>query len=98
MLLQRYMQHVYYVNHLSACDYMFILYVFLFMFCLDLLQRKKKTKKVIEKYWDWELTNETKPIWVSFNSSDLVTSIVRFFNTLCLRLSLFCEWDFFVAS
>nr|GME12976.1 heat shock protein 90-5, chloroplastic [Ipomoea batatas] len=27
---------------------------------------KKKTKKTkTEKYWDWELTNETKPIWVS---------------------------------
>lgn len=27
-------------------------------------QRKKKTKKVVERYWDWELTNETQPIWV----------------------------------
>jgi len=27
---------------------------------------KKKTKKTkTEKYWDWELVNETKPIWVS---------------------------------
>ncbi|CAN4084498.1 unnamed protein product [Withania somnifera] len=25
---------------------------------------KKKTKKVVEKYWDWELTNETQPIWL----------------------------------
>ncbi|XP_021756076.1 heat shock protein 90-5, chloroplastic-like [Chenopodium quinoa] len=25
---------------------------------------KKKTKTVTEKYWDWELTNETKPIWM----------------------------------
>ncbi|KAK3123731.1 hypothetical protein QOZ80_8AG0635220 [Eleusine coracana subsp. coracana] len=26
---------------------------------------KKKTKKTIsEKYWDWELANETKPIWM----------------------------------
>ncbi|XP_016476166.1 heat shock protein 90-5, chloroplastic [Nicotiana tabacum] len=26
---------------------------------------KKKTKKTkTEKYWDWELTNETKPIWM----------------------------------
>lgn len=25
---------------------------------------KKKTKTVTEKYWDWELANETKPIWL----------------------------------
>ncbi|KAK3445828.1 hypothetical protein EUGRSUZ_A01044 [Eucalyptus grandis] len=30
----------------------------------DKAERKKKTKKVIEKYWDWELTNETQPIWL----------------------------------
>uniref|UniRef100_A0A7N2MAZ9 Histidine kinase/HSP90-like ATPase domain-containing protein n=1 Tax=Quercus lobata TaxID=97700 RepID=A0A7N2MAZ9_QUELO len=28
-------------------------------------EKKKKTKTVVEKYWDWELTNETQPIWVS---------------------------------
>ncbi|KAK9081886.1 hypothetical protein Syun_030723 [Stephania yunnanensis] len=27
-------------------------------------EKKKKTKTVVEKYWDWELTNETKPIWL----------------------------------
>eukprot|EP00268_Persea_americana_P061761 TRINITY_DN783_c0_g1_i2.p1 TRINITY_DN783_c0_g1~~TRINITY_DN783_c0_g1_i2.p1 ORF type:complete len:489 (-),score=109.11 TRINITY_DN783_c0_g1_i2:2157-3623(-) len=27
-------------------------------------EKKKKTKKVVERYWDWELTNETKPIWL----------------------------------
>ncbi|CAN6477434.1 unnamed protein product [Victoria cruziana] len=27
-------------------------------------ERKKKKKTVTEKYWDWELTNETKPIWM----------------------------------
>jgi len=27
---------------------------------------KKKTKTVTEKYWDWELANETKPIWVRY--------------------------------
>lgn len=31
----------------------------------SLQQKKKKTKKVVEKYWDWELINETQPIWVS---------------------------------
>ncbi|XP_021724478.1 heat shock protein 90-6, mitochondrial-like isoform X2 [Chenopodium quinoa] len=25
---------------------------------------KKKTKKVVEKHWDWELINETQPIWL----------------------------------
>lgn len=28
-------------------------------------QKKKKTKTVVEKYWDWEQENETKPLWVS---------------------------------
>jgi len=26
---------------------------------------EKKTKTVTGKYWDWELENETKPIWIS---------------------------------
>ncbi|KAL9253112.1 Heat shock protein 90-5, chloroplastic-like protein [Drosera capensis] len=26
--------------------------------------KKKKKKTVTEKYWDWELVNETKPIWM----------------------------------
>ncbi|KAL8195409.1 hypothetical protein R6Q57_025812 [Mikania cordata] len=30
----------------------------------DGVEKKKKTKKVVEKYWDWELTNETQPIWL----------------------------------
>ncbi|KAM7498426.1 hypothetical protein LguiA_022840 [Lonicera macranthoides] len=33
-----------------------------FLFLLQ--QKKKKTKKIVEKYWDWELTNETQPIWL----------------------------------
>ncbi|XP_026438292.1 heat shock protein 90-6, mitochondrial-like isoform X1 [Papaver somniferum] len=27
-------------------------------------EKKKKTKTVVERYWDWELTNETKPLWL----------------------------------
>ncbi|XP_061361131.1 heat shock protein 90-6, mitochondrial isoform X1 [Gastrolobium bilobum] len=27
-------------------------------------EKKKKTKTVVERYWDWELTNETHPIWL----------------------------------
>ncbi|URE35745.1 Heat shock protein [Musa troglodytarum] len=27
-------------------------------------EKKKKKKTVTEKYWDWELANETKPIWM----------------------------------
>eukprot|EP01018_Ginkgo_biloba_P003798 Gb_17770 [translate_table: standard] len=27
-------------------------------------QKKKKMKTVTEKYWDWELANETEPIWM----------------------------------
>lgn len=34
-------------------------------YILVLQGEKKKVKKTkTEKYWDWELTNETKPIWV----------------------------------
>lgn len=28
------------------------------------VENKKKTKKVVERYWDWELANETQPIWL----------------------------------
>jgi heat shock protein beta len=27
-------------------------------------EKKKKKKTITEKYWDWELANETKPIWM----------------------------------
>eukprot|EP00252_Welwitschia_mirabilis_P018001 TRINITY_DN40147_c0_g1_i1.p1 TRINITY_DN40147_c0_g1~~TRINITY_DN40147_c0_g1_i1.p1 ORF type:complete len:801 (-),score=154.32 TRINITY_DN40147_c0_g1_i1:316-2718(-) len=33
---------------------------------------KKKTKTITEKYWDWELTNETQPIWMR-NSKEVST-------------------------
>ncbi|KAK1296122.1 hypothetical protein QJS10_CPB15g01594 [Acorus calamus] len=36
------------------------------------VEKKKKTKKVIEKYWDWELANETQPIWLR-NPKDVST-------------------------
>ncbi|PKU70658.1 heat shock protein 90-6, mitochondrial [Dendrobium catenatum] len=36
------------------------------------VEKKKKTKKVIEKYWDWELINETQPIWLR-NPKDVTT-------------------------
>lgn len=35
-------------------------------------EKKKKTKKVVEKYWDWELINETQPIWLR-NPKDVTT-------------------------
>ncbi|XAR68180.1 hypothetical protein NMG60_11003220 [Bertholletia excelsa] len=35
-------------------------------------EKKKKTKTVVEKYWDWELTNETQPIWLR-NPKDVST-------------------------
>ncbi|KAI8552153.1 hypothetical protein RHMOL_Rhmol06G0243200 [Rhododendron molle] len=38
----------------------------------DKTEKKKKTKKVVEKYWDWELTNETQPIWLR-NPKDVTT-------------------------
>ncbi|KAL1567549.1 heat shock protein 90-6, mitochondrial [Salvia divinorum] len=30
----------------------------------EIAEKKKKTKTVVERYWDWELTNETQPIWL----------------------------------
>ncbi|GLT27436.1 hypothetical protein SLA2020_024330 [Shorea laevis] len=27
-------------------------------------EKKKRTKTVVERYWDWELINETQPIWL----------------------------------
>ncbi|KAL3645502.1 hypothetical protein CASFOL_010682 [Castilleja foliolosa] len=33
---------------------------------------KKKTKTVVERYWDWELTNETQLIWLR-NSKEVTT-------------------------
>jgi heat shock protein beta len=28
------------------------------------VENKKKTEKVVKKHWEWELTNETQPIWL----------------------------------
>ena len=41
-------------------------------------QPKKKTKTVVEKYWDWELANETQPIWVR-SISVLFADIIMIF-------------------
>ncbi|KAL9159259.1 hypothetical protein ABFS82_08G121900 [Erythranthe guttata] len=35
-------------------------------------QKKKKTKTVVERYWDWELANDTQPIWLR-NSKEVTT-------------------------
>ncbi|CAN7010845.1 unnamed protein product, partial [Brassica oleracea var. botrytis] len=43
-----------------------------YQFVLFPIYIKKKTKKVIEKYWKWELTNETQPIWLQ-NSKEVTT-------------------------
>ncbi|KAF8391665.1 hypothetical protein HHK36_023972 [Tetracentron sinense] len=44
-------------------------------------EKKKKTKTVVERYWDWELTNETKPIWVSLvNAVSLSGSVYHTFK------------------
>ncbi|KAL6844838.1 hypothetical protein ACP4OV_025497 [Aristida adscensionis] len=35
-----------------------------FQFNANFSEKKKKKKTITEKYWDWELANETKPIWM----------------------------------
>ncbi|KAL7102530.1 hypothetical protein ACP275_08G125600 [Erythranthe tilingii] len=35
-------------------------------------EKKKKTKTVVERYWDWELANDTQPIWLR-NSKEVTT-------------------------
>lgn len=44
-------------------------------------EKKKKKKTVTEKYWDWELANETKPIWV--------TDLFPFSNMICRKLEFY---------
>lgn len=46
------------------------------------MQKKKKKKTVIEKYWDWELTNETQPLWVSI-----------FFSFETSKADCFCQYE-----
>lgn len=49
---------------------------------------KKKVKKTkTEKYWDWELTNETKPIWVSQPSIFLMFSVTYITLYVCFMHS-----------
>ncbi|XVF71765.1 hypothetical protein PTKIN_Ptkin12aG0065300 [Pterospermum kingtungense] len=36
------------------------------------IEKKKKTKKVVERFWDWELENETQPIWLR-NPKEVIT-------------------------
>lgn len=43
----------------------FVLYSPTYILLLLQGEKKKKKKTITEKYWDWELANETKPIWVS---------------------------------
>ncbi|KAL5723986.1 hypothetical protein ACHQM5_007309 [Ranunculus cassubicifolius] len=38
----------------------------------DKVEKKKKTKTEVERYWDWDLTNETKPIWLR-NPNEVTT-------------------------
>ncbi|CAI0383856.1 unnamed protein product, partial [Linum tenue] len=42
------------------------------------VQKKKKTKTVVERYWDWELTNETQPIWLR-NPKEVSTELYNEF-------------------
>ncbi|CAI0383545.1 unnamed protein product [Linum tenue] len=41
-------------------------------------EKKKKTKTVVERYWDWELTNETQPIWLR-NPKEVSTELYNEF-------------------
>lgn len=51
-------------NYVSFCEAVwFQRVIFFFLFVMS--QKKKKTKSVVGRDWDWELTNERQPIWVS---------------------------------
>lgn len=41
---------------------------------------KKKTKTVTEKYWDWELANETQPIWMRNSKEVTVEEYNEFYK------------------
>ncbi|CAF2204617.1 unnamed protein product [Brassica napus] len=41
-------------------------------FVLFPIYTKKKTKKIVEQYWEWELTNEALPSWLR-DSKDVTT-------------------------
>lgn len=62
---------------------------FICVFALSFVQKKKKTKKVVERYWEWELTNETKPIWVSHDPMLLLVLDICFVFTVQLASSYF---------
>lgn len=54
---------------------------------------KKKVKKTkTEKYWDWELTNETKPIWVSQPSIFLMFSGTYIWHPICVLYAFFFKF------
>lgn len=42
--------------------------------------QKKKTKTVTEKYWDWELANETQPIWMRNSKEVTVEEYNEFYK------------------
>lgn len=43
-------------------------------------EKKKKTKTVTEKYWDWELANETQPIWMRNSKEVTVEEYNEFYK------------------
>lgn len=70
---------LYKLSKSKYCPRIFLAELILLLVCFQGEPKKKKTTKT-EKYWDWELANETKPLWVSLGALKCVLSSFKMFT------------------